>query len=331
MLRSLILYLLCFLPCCIKAQLGKSSKTSSLVNPGVKGMAPGKGLEIYQEYVPGFDLTSPHSQSNHIQQENRSDRVSYSQETGVKLKVPVLLSPRTKLLLEAKYSDQRFQFDDGKVLESVVNQDLSTKNLRSFRLGAIAVRSLNQKNYLVGRFAASFNGSDFNQIYPGIESMNMSLIVLYGIKKNEVTEWGFGVAQALQFGRYQAYPILRYNRTFNDKWGIELTLPKEAYLRHNISQCTITHVGLSLDGNSYNLLTGDAGSPQWMQLQQNMLRLEGEISQKVAPMIWLSFQTGYLQPISWEWTPLDHDTPLVGSQERSWYTRFAVSIRAPQR
>ncbi len=326
-IRAFIVYFFCMLPCCIKAQLNKGNKSSHLCAPGVSGMAPGKGLEIFHEYLPGYQLASPVS-SQSVQPIR--DYVNYSTLWGVKLKIPVLLKPQTKILLDTKYSKQRFNFQNQEILDNPFHEELGAKSLQNFRLGAIISHSIDESHYWAGRVAVSYNGSDFDEIYPGVESTNMSAIFLYGIKKHAHKEWGVGLAQALQFGQYRAYPVFMYNHTFSDKWGLEMLLPKEAYIRHNFSKSLISRAGLSLAGNNYNLVSGEESQREWIQLQQNFVRLELEVEKKVAPMVWLSLQTGFLEPVSWRYTTIDTDTPLVGNMGRSFYTRAAISLRLPQ-
>ncbi len=290
-------------------------------------MAPGKGLEIFHEYVPGYRLASPESST--LSQTVR-DQVDNSSLWGIKLKAPIVIRAKTKVLLDAKYSQQRFQFEDGRPLLNPFHENLGTKSLQSFRLGAIISRSVNETQYWAGRIATSYNGSDFDQIYPSIESTTTSAVFMYGFKKSPVREWGVGVAQTLQFGQYRVYPLLMYNRTFSDSWGLEIVLPKEVYMRHNFSDLMIARAGISLDGNNYNLLSGQGSAQEWVQLRQNFLRLELGLERKLTPMLWMSFQTGYLQPVTWEYAAFDGDAPLRGTMDRSFYTRFSISIRAPR-
>ena len=170
-----------------------------------------------------------------------------------KLKIPIVLKDRTKVLLGYKYYTEFYNF--GRVGQDYAETftELSQRNLKSNEYSLIISHSLNDKNYLGIRYKYATNGdyagwTDFDSRYAIHNFMGV-----YGTKKSEDFEWGIGLIISSSFRRNTALPFLLYNRNFNKKWGIESLFPANLFLRYNVDAQTIGLFGIEYNSKSYRI------------------------------------------------------------------------------
>ena len=311
----------------LKAQVGTELTPIRFCEPGVSGMLPGKGLEIYQEIVPGYNLSTPVSLGS---DRTLTDRVNYSHQWGIKLKIPVVLRDDFKLLVDTKFAKQNYSFLSSESLEVKLHQNLETQTLNTLRVGLLGLKPINSTSYLVGRISLSVNSNTYEDLELGWGSSAVNVTFLYGKKTRSNKEWGVGITQNVQFGRYAIYPVFMFNQTYNEKWGLEMVLPKEAYVRRNFGSSTALKMGAELDGSTYNLLLnqGDQGH---IRLRQGFVRAKAQLEWKLVPMVWMSVQTGYIFPIAFDYSYSDQTVSILSTQESSWFSGISISLRAPQK
>ena len=290
-------------------------------------MLPGKGLEIFHEVVPGYNLSSPLAIDS---DQTRTERVNHSYQWGAKLKIPVVLRKDFKLLVDSKFAKQNYSFVSSESLQANIHQSLESQSLKTLRVGLLGLKPLNATSYLVGRVAVSMNSNTYEDLDFGLSSSVVNLTFLYGKKTRPDLEWGVGLSQNVQFGRYAIYPVFMFNRTYNEKWGLEMVLPKEAFLRRNFGQKVAVKMGAELEGNTYNLLVNQSAGGH-LRLRQGFLRTKAQAEWKLAPMVWMTFQTGYIFPITFNYTYSEQAPSLLTTQESSWFTGLSISLRAPQK
>ncbi|MEM9723460.1 MAG: DUF6268 family outer membrane beta-barrel protein [Bacteroidota bacterium] len=312
--------------CLSKAQLSTGVTPIRFCKPGVSGMLPGKGLEIFHEVVPGYNLSSPIGEDQNV---THTDRVQYSYQWGVKLKIPVVLRDDFTLLLDTKYAQQKYNFASDRSINTELHQTLTEETLQTLRLGMIGLKPLNADSYLVGQISVGWNSNEYEDFPLSVANSVINLTLLYGKKIHRNLEWGVGIAQTLQFGTYRAYPVFMLNQTFNNKWGLEMVLPKEAFIRRNFNEKTALKIGVELDGSNYNLQV-DETTRQYLQLRQGFLRAKAQLEWQLAPMVWTSFETGYIFPVSFRHTYPEVSPSFRSTQENSWYTGISISLRAPR-
>lgn len=152
----------------------------------------------------------------------------------------------------------------------------------------LVFRPLDEKHFLIGQINidASLIGLNGN-INPGLSSLTYFGSAIYGWKKSDYRMLGLGLSRTYRLGRPLIVPILLYNQTFNDKWGVETLLPARAHLRYNLSTNTILLVGYELEGQQFDLSTND------IFLQRGEIKPRFILEQKLKGFFWLSAQLGY--------------------------------------
>jgi hypothetical protein len=102
---------------------------------------------------------------------------------------------------------------------------------------------------------------------------------------------GTGIARTYRAGQVIHVPVLLWNRTFNDRWGMELLLPARGHLRYNFSTTSMLQAGFELEGNQFwmNLANSPNGT---VYLQRGELKPRIMWDRKLAGFIWLNAQAG---------------------------------------
>ncbi|MFN5424348.1 MAG: DUF6268 family outer membrane beta-barrel protein [Bacteroidota bacterium] len=150
---------------------------------------------------------------------------------------------------------------------------------------------MNEKNFLI--FQASLDG---NGVFQRISDVNgkaftVSGAAVYGWKKSEKNMIGVGVARTYRAGQVIHLPVLFWNKTFNDHWGMELFLPGRGYLRYNVSTSNIFQLGYELEGNQFWM--GLPNSPNGtVFIQRSELKPRIMWDKKLSGFIWLNAQAG---------------------------------------
>ena len=119
---------------------------------------------------------------------------------------------------------------------------------------------------------------------------------LYGIKKNDFFEWGIGLLFSKNFRRTTILPFFLYNRTFNDRWGVESVFPANFFLRYNLNPSTITALGVEYNSSSFRLDVEDlSGNLLDFAYNHAEVLLSLRLERHLSSWIWANLQFGYQQ------------------------------------
>ena len=123
------------------------------------------------------------------------------------------------------------------------------------------------------------------------DALTLSGTLIYGWKKSEKNMIGAGLARTYRAGRLLHVPVLFWNKTFNDKWGMELLLPARGFVRYNFSTTSMLQAGFELEGNQFLVRL-----PQTLSINTYIQR--GEVKprimwdKKISGFIWFNVQAG---------------------------------------
>jgi len=169
---------------------------------------------------------------------------------------------------------------------------------------------MSQKNYMAFRYKLSANGNYDNWIDINSRNSIHNFLGMYGTKKSDSFEWGVGFLFSKNFRRTSGLPFLLYNRTFNDKWGIESMFPANFFLRHNINPLTIAAVGIEYNSESFRLDVEDlTGTPLDFAYNHAELQLSLEVERHIGSWIWANAKFGYQHNFSSEFETKTTFTP----------------------
>lgn len=207
----------------------------------------------------------------------------------LQLNVPVISNNRFIWQLGANYWASRFSVENPGT--NLFARSLNENTMTSAGINTTLFKPLDEKKFLI------IQGSlDANGVFPRISDVTgkaytFSGTLIYGWKKSEKNMVGTGIARTYRAGQLIHLPVLFWNKTFNDQWGMELLLPARGHLRYNISTANILQLGFELEGNQF-----------WMELpnskngtvfiQRSELKPRISWDKKISGFFWLSAQAG---------------------------------------
>ena len=261
--------------------------------PGIANKFRSKGLSLsyglntgggYEETAEGVFLDTP----------SNLDKLS---QLKFKIKIPVLIKERTKILLGYQYYSEFYQFERVGLDYEATFQNLNNNNLKKNSYSIIVSHSLSEDNYLALRYNYSVNGN-----YEGWVNFNSKFAVnkvigIYGFKKSDNFEWGLGLILSKSFRRFNALPFLLYNRNFTPKWGIESVFPANVFLRYNINPSSITAIGMEYGSESFRLLIEDT-TPLDYAFNHSELAFVWSLERHLTSWIWTNIKVGFQRNFS---------------------------------
>ncbi|MFT2009108.1 DUF6268 family outer membrane beta-barrel protein [Pontibacter sp. 13R65] len=278
----------------VRAQAIEPEEEKHYANPSVEGMPRGRGVVIGYERLPQFDIDS---RSDNPTIGNGTGRVRRNNKWDMRLMAPVLNKPRTKLLVGVTYNVEEFNFENVEPSSYSLYRYLEDRDLKSLGLQVAFLRSIDEERFYLIRAKGELNG-DYTQKDINItDYLKTTVDLAYGWKKSPYFSWGVGAQLGYTFGRRRVYPGVLYNRTFNDKWGVESIFPANFRVRRNISEKTILYGGYRLEGASYNMYVNITPLSQFQDIElrrtdiKALLRLE----QEIYDFLWFSIEGGFRQ------------------------------------
>ncbi len=162
-------------------------------------------------------------------------------------------------------------------------------SLNSTGLNLTTFKPLNDKQFLIVQLNTDLNGNYSNLGGSTSKAITYSGTAIYGWKKNDNFMWGLGLTRTYRAGQLLHIPVLLYNRTFNNKWGIETTFPAKLNLRRNFSTTSYLMLGYELEGNAFYVGQVNASD---VFLRRGELKPRLTFETKLTGFVWLSAQAG---------------------------------------
>jgi hypothetical protein len=134
------------------------------------------------------------------------------------------------------------------------------------------------------------------------DKLRISVAPLIGWKKNPYTSFAFGFAYSYDFGRQNVYPVISYNHTFNNRFGLETILPLEVKLRYTMTEKNLFFGTAELDGATYNIQLDDPSFPEGQDyyLRKSEFRLLVTYEREIHDWLWFSIETGVRSNINFD-------------------------------
>lgn len=277
-----------------QAQHPEVEIVEELASPNVRGMGKGRGIVIGYERLPNFDIDS---ESDNASVGNGSGRVHRHNKFNVRLVAPVLNKPSSKLILGVDYQLEEFNFDNLTPSSYPLYRYLEDKNLKSIGLQMAYLHSIDVRRFYLVRVKGELNGDYTRDDINISDYLKLTVDMAYGWKRNPNYAVGIGLQLGYTYGRQSIYPGILYNRTFNDKWGVESIFPANARLRYNLNEKTLFYGGYKLEGSSYDIFVNETPLSQFGEIElrrtdvKGLLRMEREIYD----FLWFGVEGGFRQ------------------------------------
>lgn len=292
------------LACLVVASLHASAQTDSTDNfdyskfgdaEGVKRYAtqkvvnqtPQRILSLGYEYQSGF--TMPSIKLGPLLPASQDFQVEQVQSIRAQANIPVISTNKIIWQMGLNYWSSKFNIANA--ASNSFTSRIHANAMTSAGINTLLFKPLNEKNYLILQASADFNGvfSSFKDI--NNRSLTVSGTAIYGWKTSDKNMMGLGVSRTYRAGSVLHIPVLLWNKTFNDKWGMELLLPARGHLRYNFSTTNMLQLGFELEGNQYwmNLPNSQNGA---VFIQRGELKPRIMWERKISGFVWLSAQAG---------------------------------------
>jgi hypothetical protein len=172
----------------------------------------------------------------------------------------------------------------GSVIDNIQQAGFATTGINT-----TIFKPLNSKNFLLLQ-----GGADANYILHtgsfSSKAITWNAALLYGWKTSDRNMIGAGIARTYRAGRVLHIPVLLWNKTFTDRWGMELLLPARAHLRYNMGTKSMLQLGYELEGNQYWMNNNPGNADFFVQRGELKPRLMWD--QRLFGFFWLQAQAG---------------------------------------
>jgi hypothetical protein len=266
-------------------------------NQSVLGMGPSKGLIVRYERLP-FDFKMRSTGLGSVP--SYETLVKKNANLSVKLYAPLLNHPHLKLILGLNYDRQEFQFEEQSAIDQYsLYQNIENKGLSIIGTQLAIIRPVDDVHWYLLRTKGELNG-DYNSDELSVKDyLKVTSEFIYGWKRSPTFSWGLGLQLGYSLGRQSLYPVLVYNRTFNERWGIEALAPARVLLRRNLSPRALLFGGYELASSNYNLklrapfATENNPKVTSLELRQIDVKFRLRLEHELLPFLWTGIETGY--------------------------------------
>lgn len=203
--------------------------------------------------------------------------------------IPVVSTNKIIWQLGANYWGSNFNIENPGT--NLFAKELNNNSMTSAGINSTIFKPLNEKNFLILQASVDANGifksmSDING-----KSLTLSATAIYGWKTSEKNMIGTGIARTYRAGQLIHVPVLFWNKTFNDRWGMELLLPAKGHLRYNFSTSNMLQAGFELEGNQFSMrLPNSQNGTVFIQRGEFKPRIMWD--KKISGFIWFNLQAG---------------------------------------
>lgn len=181
--------------------------------------------------------------------------------------------------------------DFGDPLFQALDNGLTTAGIN-----ATIFKPLNNKNFLIFQGSADANGT-----YQGFSDLNLdksltfSAAAIFGWKKDDKTMFGIGASRTYRAGSLLHIPVILFNKTWSEKWGLEMLAPAYVNLRRNFGTTGMLLLGAEIEGNAFYI--GDESSQvingePVAYLRRGELKPRINYQRQIKNFVWLSAQVG---------------------------------------
>jgi hypothetical protein len=268
------------------SKFGDAEGVKRYATQKVLNQTPNRIVSLAYEYQGGFDMPGVLLYPTNL----APRQFNVNRLSGIRAQVNVPVVSNTKLIWQLGANYWRSSFDINDNTANPFTSKLHSNGMHTAGLNTTIFKPLNEKNFLIFQASADVNG-----VFDGFDEINskavtLSATAIYGWKKSENNMIGVGVSRTYRAGQLIYVPVLLWNKTFNDKWGMELLLPARGHLRRNFSTSNILQLGFELEGNQYWMRTPSPNGQVFIQRGELKPRVMWD--KKLKGFFWLNVQAG---------------------------------------
>ncbi|OWP65037.1 hypothetical protein CDA63_01385 [Hymenobacter amundsenii] len=259
--------------------------------PSVVGQGPSKGIVAHLEGLADFKIDSEIRDKEPVTKANTT--VTKNRRAFIKGYIPAWNNPHLKVILGFNYDREEFQFQDPD--KSSFYRNLEDKGLKTLGAQLAVIRPVDEVHWYIARVKGELNGDYTSSELNVSDYLKMSGEFIYGWKRSPYLAWGVGAQIGYTFGRQSIYPVILYNHTFNQRWGVESLFPARVSVRRNVNPKTLLFGGYTVDGMNYNIKLREplANGLQTLIIRETELKLRLRLEREIYDFLWFGLEGGY--------------------------------------
>ncbi|MCB0558723.1 MAG: hypothetical protein H6573_21670 [Lewinellaceae bacterium] len=310
-------------------QIELAKEKVAFCQPGVTNQSRGRGALIEYGAVGGHNLLPGSGRSDGV---NPGSRVSYVELATAKVKIPIINAPSLKVLAGYEYSSETYHFGQIGSDQSNLFESLDDNPLRNNKYSLYITQAFGSKFYGGLRLRTSYRG-DYDQGM-SFESRyaTYSALAVFGVKPRPGLEWGIGLTYSDNFFNRQVLPFAVYNRTFNEKWGIETVLPVSIMGRYNFRKGRLILFGAEYQSDSYaiDVLSGknEPASPYFFRHSE--IAVKASYDHHLRSWFWFNVEGGYQIPVRNQFVASQNGPTINNSVTGQPFFKVGLFITPPK-
>ncbi len=258
-----------------------------ICSPGVINKSPGKGLLVEYKLTSGGNFTP-----DEVAAGISPSKVSNLSRLRLRLKVPVIIKPKTKFLIGLDHFQEQYNLN---FIQPAFENQLSLidgTTLKASRVTLYLLQSVSETNY-VGIHARMAYSGNYSGIFDSDQFFRQIRIsAIWGVKKREDLEWGIGLNYSDNFNRRIVLPFFLYNRTYNEHWGLEAAFPVSILMRYNFNPRSLILFGPEFSSATYALRSPDNIPEEDYYFRHMELQFGAKFERELTPWVWASVHSG---------------------------------------
>lgn len=268
------------------SQFGDADGVKRYCTQKVLNQTPQRIISLGFEQFGGFSMPGISFNANQFPTQIDIARVN---ALKAQVNVPVISTNKIIWQMGVNYWSSKFNVTNPKIND--FSNALDKSALLSAGINTTVFKPLNEKNFLIFQASTDVNGLFENAKDIQNKAVTLSGTMIYGWKTSEKNMIGTGLARTYRAGRLIHVPVLFWNKTFNDKWGMELLLPARGFVRYNFSTTNMLQAGFELEGNQFVMqLPGTSSRNTYIQRGEIKPRIMWD--KKLTGFLWINAQAG---------------------------------------
>lgn len=311
------------------SKFGDAEGVKRFATQKVLNQTPQRILSIGYEYLGLFSMPGvPVAPLLPAFQNLQVNRVS---AIRAQANIPVMSTNKIIWQLGANYWSSKYSIENAST--NSFTSRLDNQSMTTAGINTTIFKPLNEKNFLILQASADFNGVFQNFSDMDGKALTISGTAIYGWKTSEKNIIGTGFSRTYRAGQILHIPVLLWNKTFNDRWGMELLLPARGHLRYNFSTTNILQLGFELEGNQFWMKLPNSSNGE-VFIQRGELKPRIIWDKKISGFIWFSAQAGLRY--NWRFDVMNEYNAKQSSQRyftsnlgNPLYFNFSINLVSP--
>jgi hypothetical protein len=218
-------------------------------------------------------------------------QIDIAQVNAIRAQVNVPVISTNKLIWQMGVNYLTSQFNVSNPTVNNFAAALDKSSLLTAGINTTVFKPLNEKNFLIFQASTDVNGLFENAKAIQDKAVTLSGTIIYGWKTSEKNMIGTGLARTYRAGQLMHLPVLFWNKTFNDKWGMELLLPARGFVRYNFSTTNMLQAGFELEGNQFLMQLPNTPTKN-TYIQRGEIKPRIMWDKKLTGFLWFNAQAG---------------------------------------